>query len=190
MSDRDRWEARYNTPDRIYSEKPTDFLRTNIHHLPGEGLALDIAAGEGRNSVFLAEHGLEVVALDISERALQKCLKLARERSVQVYAAVLDLTKFLIPKESFDVIVNFNYLQRDLAPQIIEGLRPDGWLLFETLTIDYLRWKPDFNPAFLLNQQELAQMFSDLEIIEYSESTIPSGESFRSVASLVARRLR
>lgn len=190
MSDRERWEARYNTSDRVYNEKPVEFLRAGIDYLPNKGIALDIAAGEGRNSVFLAQHGLEVIALDISERALQKCLLLADERGVRVNVAVVDLTNFLIPKESFDVIINFNYLQRSLARPIIEGLKPEGWLLFETLTTEQLKWKPDFNPEFLLDPGELAEMFNDLEIIEYSESTILSGQSFRSVASLAARKPR
>jgi 2-polyprenyl-3-methyl-5-hydroxy-6-metoxy-1,4-benzoquinol methylase len=188
MSDKERWQARYNTPDRVYSDKPAEFLRTNIHLLPDNGLALDIAAGEGRNSVFLAQHGLEVIALDISEHALQKCMALAGGRGIRVNAAVVDLANFLIPKESFDVIVNFNYLQRSLARQIIEGLKPAGWLLFETLTIEHLKWSPNFNPEFLLDTGELTRIFGDLEIIEYSESTIPSGQSFRSVASLAARK--
>lgn len=188
MSDRERWEARYSTQDRIYGEESSDFLRTHIDLLPDEGLALDIAAGEGRNSVYLAERGLEVIALDISESALRKSLSLARQRHVSVNATVVDLTQFTIPKESFDVIINFNYLERSLARQIVEGLKPAGWLLFETLTTEQLRWKPDFNPEFLLAPGELSQMFSSLEIIEYNETTVASGQSFRSVASLAARK--
>jgi len=188
MKDKERWEARYDKPDRVYGTVPSDFLRAKIDNLPGEGLALDIASGEGRNSVFLAERGLEVIALDISESALRRCLSLARERGVNVMTAVVDLTQFQIPKESFHTIINFNFLDRSLAAQMIDGLRPRGLLLFETMTIDQLRWKPDFNPEFLLSEGELQRMFSGLEIIEYAEKTIPSGDSFRCVASLLARK--
>lgn len=190
MKDRDRWESRYNAPERVYGVDPSDFLRANIDHLPSNGLALDIAAGEGRNSIFLAERGIEVIALDISESALRKCLSLAREHGADVMAAVVDLTHFQIPKESFDVIIDFNYLERSLAAQIIDGLKSGGLLVFETMTKEQLRWKPDFNPEYLLDVGELPCMFKGLEIIKYSKRSMPSGDSFRCVASLIARKIR
>ena len=103
---------------------------------------------------------------------------------MQIEAAAVDLTSFIIPPKAFDVIVNFNYLQRDLASGIIEGLKPGGLLVFETMTMDYLRYKPDFNPDFLLRPGELVQMFRGLHLIKYRESILQT----RAVASLMARK--
>ncbi|MEW6207242.1 MAG: methyltransferase domain-containing protein [Acidobacteriota bacterium] len=189
MTDKAKWEARYASAEK-FLRSPSAFLRENRDLLPREGLALDLAAGAGRNSVFLAQRGLEVIALDISERALQRCLQLARDRSARVYAAVLDLKRFDIPANSFDCIVNFNYLQRDLAPQITEGLKEGGLLVFESLTLEHLRWKPDFNADFLLRPGEVKEMFRDLLLLRYREATIRYGQVWRSVASLAARKMK
>jgi tellurite methyltransferase len=186
MSDRSNWDSRYLTPDLLHSAEPSDYLRANELMLPPSGLALDLAAGEGRNAVFLATRGLEVIALDISIRALEKCLRLAEAKGVAVHRAVVDLTAYQFPAERFDVIVSFNYLQRNLAPRIITALKPGGLLIFETLTVDHLKSKPDFNPDFLLRRGELWAMFTPLRPIKYREVTVPTARASRSVASLIA----
>jgi len=192
MADRELWEKRYETPEFIHGADPSDYLRANCELLPRSGLALDLAAGEGRNALYLAERGLEVIALDISIRALEKCRQVARARRLEVYTATVDLTQFLIPQNKFDVIVNFNYLQRDLAENMAAGLRSGGLLIFETLTTRHLRWKPDFNPEFLLSPGQLAGLFPSLRLIKYRETdmeVINTGRrSMRAVASLVARK--
>lgn len=184
MSDKIKWDKRYNTNELIGGSEPSSFLYRNAESLPASGQALDLAAGEGRNSVFLARRGLNALALDISTRALEKGLRLARDNSVQIEVAVVDLTTFVIPPNAFDVVINFNYLQRDLAPGIIAGLKPGGLLMFETMTIDFLRCKPEFNPDFLLNRGELLRMFRGLHLIKYRESLSQT----RAVASLIARK--
>ena len=184
MSDKLKWDKRYDTNEMAGVGEPSSFLYTNAESLPAGGLALDIAAGQGRNSVFLAKRGLNVIALDISTRALEKCISLARASNVRIEVAAVDLTSFIIPPKSFDVIVNFNYLQRDLAAGIIEGLKPGGLLVFETMTTDYLRYRPDFNPDYLLGRGELVQMFRGLRLIKYREAILQT----RAVASLLARK--
>ena len=92
------------------------------------------------------------------------------------------------PPDAFDVIVVFNYLQRGMMPEIISGLKPGGLLIFEAMTTGQLRWKPDFNPDYLLKPGELVQFCKGLHLIKYREADIPSGQSLRSVASLVARK--
>jgi len=191
MADRELWEARYGRPELIHGNQPSLFLRENSDLLPRGGLALDIAAGEGRNALYLAGRGFEVIAVDISTRALEKCRAQASVRGLAVAAAALDLTRFTMPADRFDLIVNFNYLQRDLAPAITDALRPGGVLVFETLTVAHLRWKPDFNPEFLLRAGELPTMFRRLRLIKYREADLESpgaGGSKRSVAGLVARK--
>lgn len=181
--DRERWEARYEAEDFVHGVEASEFLRENCHLLPRSGLALDVAAGEGRNAAFLAGIGLSVIALDISLRALKKCRRLAN-----VSAAVVDLTQFSLPRDRFDLVINFYYLNRDLAPEITSSLRRGGLLVFETLTVAHLRWKPDFNPEFLLRSGELLELFSGLRVIKYREIDLQTDRGPRSVASLIARK--
>jgi tellurite methyltransferase len=188
MVEQSIWNERYETPDFIHGVEPSEFLKDNLGLLPGSGMALDIAAGEGRNSVFLAECGYSVIAVDISERALQKCRRLARDRAVRVETVAADLREFSIPGERFSLIVNFNYLQRDLAPGIVAGLRAGGVLIFETLTGGQLRWRPDFNADYLLRPGELVQLFHGLHLLKYRETDLSTGTKMRSVAGLIARK--
>jgi SAM-dependent methyltransferase len=188
MSDKIKWDERYDTNDLICGAEPSEFLYSNADYLPTTGLALDLAAGEGRNSVFLAERGLEVIALDISVRGLKKCLRIARERKAPVEAVAADLRTCVLTPQAFDAIVVFNYLNRELAPAIIMGLKPGGLLVFETMTVDTLAFRPGFNADLLLSRGELVQMFRELRIIKYREAVLQTASSTRAVASLVASK--
>lgn len=69
--DKERWNKKYDSKSYLFGKHPIKFLYDHIHFLP-KGRALDIAMGEGRNGVFLATQGFDVVGLDISEEGLKK----------------------------------------------------------------------------------------------------------------------
>ena len=79
-----RWEARYSAPEYIFGKAPNYFLVKCKPLLPASGRVLAVADGEGRNSVWLAEQGLDVHAIDFSPTAQDKARALARERGVNV----------------------------------------------------------------------------------------------------------
>ena len=80
MNEYARWEARFATPDYAFGKEPNYFLKSCRKLLPRRGRALAIADGEGRNGVWLAEQGLEVISLDFSPAAQKKARALAAER--------------------------------------------------------------------------------------------------------------
>jgi cyclopropane fatty-acyl-phospholipid synthase-like methyltransferase len=166
-------------------ESPRDFLIEQARHLPGQGLALDIAMGLGGNTGFLIERGLRVIGVDVSEVGVRR----AKQRWSSLMSAVIDLTHYRWPPCSFDVILNFYYCQRDLWPWYRSMLKPGGVLILETLTIETLRARPGYNPDFLLQPDELRQAFAAWEVLVYRESWLEMGDhSPRAVASLVAKR--
>ena len=180
-----KWNERYRSGVDAAFESPRDFLIAQAQHLPRRGLALDIAMGLGGNAGFLIERGLRVIGVDVSEVGV-RC---ARQRWPSLMGAVIDLTSYCWPPCSFDVILNFYYCQRDLWPQYRSMLKPGGVLIVETLTIETLRARPDYNPEFLLQPDELRQAFADWEVLVYREGWREMGDhSPRAVASLVARR--
>lgn len=185
MSSKALWNERYSAGS-LRSKEPAEFVAGCIQWIPVCGLALDIASGEGRNSVFLAGQGLDVIALDISEVALRHTRELTLEPRNKIHPAVVDLDDFLLPAEKFDVIVNINFLNRKVCSEVVGALKPGGLLIFETLTTGHLRWKPDFNPDFLLKPGELRTMFPELGQLRYRECDIIGRNSARSVASLAA----
>lgn len=188
MSEKEKWDERYGAQGLARGSDPSEFLSSNANLLPPGGIALDLASGEGRNAFYLAELRFHVIALDISIRALEKCQRVARSRKLRLDSVVADLSSFVMPQHLFDVVVVFNYLQRGLAPSIIQCLRPGGVLVYETLTKDHLRWNPDFNPEFLLGRGELAGLFPGLHLIKYREATLKGRDSNRAVASLIAKK--
>lgn len=184
-AERLRWDAVFNTTQYVYGREPAEFLTRVVHRLP-VGKALDIAMGEGRNAVFLAKKGFSVDGVDISEVALSKARRLARENHISIQTINADLNSYRIRPETYDVIVNINYLQRSLVSQIKKGLRPGGVVVFENWTVDQLKKSggQSLPRDFLLKRGELRRLFEDFEVLYYSETD--SGQD--ALASLVARR--
>ncbi|MCF6157837.1 MAG: class I SAM-dependent methyltransferase [wastewater metagenome] len=184
--DRQFWDRRYNTEEYIYSKEPVEFLKEHVDILP-KGKALDIAMGEGRNAVFLAKNGFEVDGCDISEVAVRKARKLAEEHDVKIHAFVADLEIYELPENTYDVIVCFYYLQRSLVPQIKKALKPGGVVVYETYTVENLEcgYKGPKNRNYLLEPNELLDLFSDLNIVFYREIVL---DNKKAIASLIARK--
>lgn len=186
--DKKRWNKRYDTKEYIYGKEPIRFLKENINILT-RGKVLVLAMGEGRNAIFLAENGFDVDGCDISEVAVEKSKLLAARNNVQLNAFVADLEKYKIPTNKYDLITCIYYTQRNLIPQIKNGLKKGGMVLFETYTIDQLKYGTDApgpkNPAYLLKHNELLDLFRDFHILYYREGEIATDKS---VASLIAQK--
>ncbi|MDP2952362.1 MAG: class I SAM-dependent methyltransferase, partial [Chloroflexota bacterium] len=132
--------------------QPAEFLLENIELLPG-GRVLDVAMGEGRNAIHLAKKGFEVEGVDISQEAVRAALQSAREAGVSIKARVADLESgYTIEEDAYDAIVCINYLHRPLIPQIKQGLRRGGMVLYETFTVDQAQFGKPSNPDHLLKR--------------------------------------
>lgn len=183
--DAQRWNARYRSQAIGPAEPPRQLLRDVAQRLPAAGLALDVAMGRGSNAALLLERGLRVIGFDVSWVAV----RYAKARWPALNAAVLDLTQAVLPPDTFDVILNFYYLDRALWPQYRRALKPGGWLVFETMTRDMLRLKPDLNPSHLLEPGELRAAFEDWDVIlEYEGWRTGQDGHRKAVAQLAARR--
>jgi 2-polyprenyl-3-methyl-5-hydroxy-6-metoxy-1,4-benzoquinol methylase len=184
--DRERWDSKFAASEYIHGKDPARFLEENVALLPSRARALDVAAGEGRNAVFLARQGLEVDAIDISEVGLEKARRLADEAAVAIDTIFADLTEYALPIEEYDLVVVFNYLERDLIGDIKGALKPGGIVVYETYTVQHLDIPHGhaMKREYLLEPGELREFFEDFEIIEYRETTA----EHRAVASLIARK--
>jgi 2-polyprenyl-3-methyl-5-hydroxy-6-metoxy-1,4-benzoquinol methylase len=163
--DKDRWDKKYSSDTYIFGKEPVPFLKQNVHLLT-KGKALDIAIGEGRNGVYLATQGFDVVGLDISEKGLAKAHALAKQNGVSIETRVVDLENHQLEKNAYDVILLMYYMQRDLWPQINDALKPGGMAVIETYNVDHLKHQK-FNPKWLLKTNELLDAFKDMKIIRY-----------------------
>lgn len=180
--DRQRWNERYR--NKQFSSDPSAIVK-KYYTLAKTGRALDIAAGTGRNAIYLAHKGFTVEAVDISDVALRDLTV----HHTNLHLLCADLDDFEIPESRYTLILNIRYLNRRLFPQIQEGLIPGGILIFET----YLDPPPEADPGafcrdYLLRTNELLHAFLPLNIIYYAEQVSEETDDTRRVASLVAMK--
>jgi len=165
---------------------PAQFLVENIELLP-KGRVLDVAMGSGRNAIYLAGMGFDVEGVDISSEAVNSALEWAKRVGVTIQAQVAGLEGgYNIRKSAYDVIICFNYLQRSLMPQIKDGVRKGGMVVYETYIVDQARFGKPKNPDYLLKHNELLDIFRDFCCLRYREGIV---EGRKAVASIVAEKV-
>jgi tellurite methyltransferase len=183
-----RWDERYQRERDFWLElTPRQLLISYAHLLPTKGRALDAACGVAINATFLAQHGLEAFALDISEYALRLAKQRANNIGISLAAAVIDLSNPWLPASYFNVIVNFHFLERATISVYRQALTPGGLIFFETFT---KCCDQNDTPIYYLDPGELKHWFEDFEIIHYAEKDLDPSEhhSERGIAQLVARK--
>jgi hypothetical protein len=187
-----RWNLRYEDEPRDSFELPRSLLLDHANLIPSQGLALDLAMGLGGNASYLIKHGLQVIGVDISSVAVHR----AKRKHPSLIAVVADLEQFYIPPNTFALITDFLYLQRELWIPMTQGLKMGGIMMIECLTAEMLTIHPEINVAFLLKPGELKGVFLSgeigrtMDIVYYHEGWQSSGKSHRrAVASLIARRI-
>ena len=164
------------------------FLLAMLERIP-RGVVLDVAAGRGRNALALARAGNAVVAVDYSAEAMRLLAGTARDARLAIWPVVANLDSFHLKDESFDAIVNINFLDRALFPNFARALRPGGVLIADTFLVDQAAIGHPRDPRFLLARGELRALAGGLEVEEYRQGivTYPNGErAYR--ASMLARR--
>ncbi len=183
-ADEVKWNRRYASGN--YPTEPNEAIRSHFE-LAKRGRALDIAAGNGRNSIFLAEQGFSVEAADISGTGLE----LIRESRPDIELIQTDLDFYRIRKNRYDLIVNINFLQRRLFPQIKTGLKINGILIFQTFMEPELTGgkSPKGKKDRYLATNELLHSFIALQVVLYEEKDVvfSNGEILKT-ATLVARK--
>ena len=188
-ADQPRWDKRFGRKEFALGKEPNPFLKRHIHLLP-KGRALDVATGEGRNAVFLAQNGFDVDAVDISQKGLKKAQKLAREKGVKINTFLFDLDQYPIAKERYDLIANFYFLKRSLIPRIRKGLKKGGRVVFETYLLEHktLGVGGPKQAKYFLKPNEPLRLFRNFRILFYREGIFREGGRRKAVASLIAEK--
>ena len=145
------WDERYNTEEFVYGTRPNDFLASVSAQIP-PGRLLCLAEGEGRNAVYLATLGHQVLAVDKSAVGLAKAQRLASASGVRIETRVVDLAQFDFAPGSWDAVVSIfahvpSSLRQVLHRGVVNGLRGGGVFVLEAYTPAQLKLKTGGPPA-------------------------------------------
>lgn len=160
---------------------PAQFLVDNLHRLP-KGHVLDLACGQGRNAIFLAERGFQVTGIDRDQEVLDSLMATAKTRNItNLSVRSIDLETDInhppdLSTETYDVAIVFLYLYRPIFPSLLKALRPGGYLMYETFLIDnHLQHKHPRRKEFCFQHNELLQLTSGMRVLQYDEGEQQSG---------------
>ena len=164
------WNERYATNEYVYGTEPNSFLAEHAKLLTGPVLSL--CEGEGRNAVFLASLGLDVLGVDNSDVGLAKAQKLAAAKGVKIRTEVADLAAYDLPESYFGSVVSIfahlpSAIRRRLYPLVERSLKPGGILLLEAYTLAQLPKTTGGpkDPDMLMSASGLRQEFPHCEVI-------------------------
>ena len=186
------WNERYGSDDFAYGTEPNSFLVDNAKLLTGPVLSL--AEGEGRNAVFLASLGLDVLGVDGSEVGLAKAQRLAESKGVEIRTAVADLATYEPLANFFGSVVSiFAHLPSDvrrrLYPLMEQSLKPGGIILLEAYSKSQLSRNTGGpkDPDMLMTAVDIQKEFSNCEVIlcHEIEREVVEGEFHTGMASVV-----
>jgi len=181
------WDKRYREGFYNGATEPHPLLRQFVHAIP-KGPVADIAMGNGRNAIFLAEHGYKVTGLDRSMEAL----KIARNRMVEQgpsFSLVLgDADNLPFRSGSMAGVIVFYFLLRNIVEELVGLLHGGGVLIYETFLKRQNAIDRHRNPDFLLDDGELVGRLKDLELVFYEETIFGTERGKRAIARFVGRK--
>ncbi len=163
---REFWDSRFAEKGFAYGTEPNEFLVCQKHYLKPGMKALAVADGEGRNGVWLAQQGLDVLSVDQSAVGLAKARELAAQRGVSLRTEQTDLTTWKWPENEFDVVVAIFIhfpptVRAQMHARMVAALKPGGVLILEAFTPKQLEYKTGGpqDPAMLYTMEMLRKDF-------------------------------
>jgi SAM-dependent methyltransferase len=187
--DKNHWERKYSGDGYEPNRKPSALLTEWLDDRP-PGRALDLACGTGRNSLYLAEGGYEVTAVDISPQAIALAEDMARVKGLEINWIVADLDNYAIQGQYDLIIISFFYVNSSMVSPIIKALKKGGILLYENhLLAPEAAEDEAHKHRFHFQPGELKRLFQELSTIRYEECQVDrEGGHPAYVASLVAQK--
>lgn len=187
------WNQRYSGYEYVYGKMPNDFFAEQLNKISAGSIILP-CEGEGRNAVFAASLGWEVIAFDQSESGKEKALALAKEKGVFINYMISDAMDFTVPENSTDIVA-FIYahfpiaIRKIIHKKAINWLKPGGQIIIEA-----------FNPLQLNNSsggpKEIAMLYTEemlaedfellkIELLQSCRIELKEGHLHKGVADVI-----
>lgn len=176
------WDERYNGIDYVYGVEPNEFFSHELKKLPPGSILLP-AEGEGRNALFAAKLGWDVLAYDFSKQGREKALQLCSNQNLTIEYQISTFQNFSAKENSFDcVALIYAHMPTDfrsaIHQQLISFLKPGGTLILEAFSKEQLG-NSTGGPQkldLLYSQKDLRNDFSELSAIHITQEQIQLSE--------------
>lgn len=175
LNAKEKWNSKYSRRSS-FSKVPDEFLVDHVSALK-QGSVLDFACGTGRNSIWLAKEGFDVVAVDISDIGLEQLKRSAQENRVEIQTIEIDLadTEELENLKTYDnIIVNMYKPSNKVLLRLPRFLNDDGVLIICTHNWKQVE-KGKFKKQFSLAPNELVSMKWEMKLLKYDSFELNSG---------------
>jgi len=160
------------------SQLPSNWI---TQHCPapsaGQNHALDLACGAGRHSFWLAQQGWDVTGLDRDLSRVDHLADQQHDQSINWQQADLETGHWPPGNQQFDLIVVVNYLHRPLFDHLRNATRSGGTIVYETFMTGNEKIGRPRSPDFLLEKDELKNIFADWDIVAFQQGPVTHGDS-------------
>jgi 16S rRNA G1207 methylase RsmC len=191
---KNHWNERYAGTDRLFTDKPDETLVELAADLP-PGRAIDVGAGEGRNSLWLARKGWSVTAIDVSEVALNRLADQARDEQLSITTEVVEMKEFLERGQLFDLVVIANVHaepgeRAKLFARACNSLAPGGHLFLVGHHVSSLGKAGPRQPDRLYTEEMLKAAFPELEVLRAAKRKGRRGDRGEPITDVILWALR
>lgn len=196
------WNARFDKAEFIFGKEPNEYLvEKATQYLKPNSKVLCIADGEGRNGVWLAKQGMQVIGFDASDIALAKAQQFAKENQVEVEYSFSDTDSFTWQENTYDAVIGIfiqfadPQMRARIFQQSYQALKPGGLFILQGYTPKQLEYKTG-GPSLIEHLyteeliRDLAKDFQILELASYEKelSEGPRHTGMSALLGLVARK--
>jgi 2-polyprenyl-3-methyl-5-hydroxy-6-metoxy-1,4-benzoquinol methylase len=196
------WNERFDKEEFIFGKEPNEYLVEKAkQYLKSKNKVLCIADGEGRNGVWLARQGMQVVGFDASDIALVKAKQFAKEHQVEVEYSFSDTDSYAWPENTYDAVIGIFIQFADpemrarIFQQTYKTLKPGGLFILQGYTPKQLEYKTG-GPSLIEHLyteemiRDLAKDFKILELVSYEKelSEGPRHTGMSAILGLVAKK--
>lgn len=181
------WEKRYGAPEYAYGKEPNVFFKENLDKLNPGNILLP-ADGEGRNGVYAATQGWDVISTDLSQSGKEKTIQLAKDFNVSIDYEVGDILEMDFPENSFDAIALIyahftGHKVLEIHQKLVNLLKPGGVVIFEAYSeknFEYKKADPNVGGPMdidmLFSKEKIKRDFKDFQIIQLKELDVQLSE--------------
>jgi 2-polyprenyl-3-methyl-5-hydroxy-6-metoxy-1,4-benzoquinol methylase len=164
----ERWNRILTAADPAFNTSPNAFLAAVTKGLK-PGRSLDVGMGQGRNTIYLAQHGWESVGFDPAERAVAAANAQAAKLGVKITTRVARAEEFDWGQGRWDLIVLSYVGVREFVSNVVRALRPGGMVVVEAFHRDATKTR-SIGGGVVFDTNELLKLFEALRVVRYEDT--------------------